>query len=46
MTARAIPLTHAVALFESKVDSVLNLGRWLHILAPQASKLLDDALDC
>lgn len=35
----------ALELFESKVDAVLNKGRWLYTLAPAAQCRLDNALD-
>jgi len=41
----AIPLTLALELFESKVDGVLNKGRWLYTLAPMAKPRLDNALE-
>ena len=45
VSARAVPLSFAVELFESKVDSVLNVGRWLYVLVPTAKSALDEALE-
>ena len=43
--AMAIPLTLALPLLVLKVDSVLNVGRWLFTLSPTAKTILDDTLD-
>ena len=41
--AGAIPLHYAILLFDSKVDSILDFGRWLTALSPGAAVLLDEA---
>lgn len=45
VSAKAVPLSFAVELFEAKVDSVLNVGRWLYVLVPAAQSALDEALE-
>ena len=37
----AIPWLLVAELFESKVDSILDFGRWLFILAPEAAAILN-----
>ena len=46
IAARSVPLTMASEMFECKVDSVLNCGRWLFALAPSACRVLDQELEC
>ena len=38
---KALPLSVALELFEAKVDGVLDFGRWLFLLVPGASRVLD-----
>ena len=45
VTARAVPLTLAMGIFEAKVESILNCNRWLFATAPGASQTLDDTLE-
>ena len=42
VASKAIPLTIALELFESKVDGVLAFGRWCFTLADCAQEVLDD----
>ena len=42
--ARAVPLHMAVALFDSKVDGLLEANRWILALAPGGLSRLSDAL--
>ena len=45
VSARAVPLTNATLLFESKVDGVVNFGRWLWTLSPGAQDHMDHAFN-
>ena len=45
VSARVLPLSHAVVLFESNVDSILNFGRWLYTLSSEAPDKLNASLD-
>ena len=40
-----VPITLAVDLFESKVESVMQYGRWLWALIPGAQQALDEAYE-
>ena len=41
----ALPWLAVCELFETKVDSILDMGRWIFIMVPNAAELLDRAYD-
>ena len=43
--ARALPLSLALQLFVSKVDSLLSHGRWLDAVIPGSQDLLDEVYE-
>ena len=42
-TMHAVPWLAVLQLFEAKVDSLMDLGRWLVIMVPDAEAILDEA---